>query len=325
MAKIPTQQLFDEFFASMNKGETYLRKIRPKADRPEVYAYEKKIGKQLVDMNVDELFDMLRTFNEDGFSISYSSYDSLAVLFRQVFEYYIDHYELIRNPWNNKRMRGMAAYEEIAAGKETISWNDVEAAITEIYKTNETDRAKYIECILRLFYNGFERAEEIVMLKESMIDFKAHTARLSGRVVQLDEQCFNLLVEIHNMSVMKGWRGDYVMASWNDSYFKFPIRPKEESEFDSRPFAEVCNLINRTIAERIRKGLHFDINYRMLYFLGFYDFMIKTYGKERTNRILTSSRVREDVTDLENAARMYGITKLTSSQIKRSMRPFICE
>lgn len=57
MAKIPTKQLFDEFFASKGKDETYLRKIRAKADRPEVYAYEEKIGKQLVDMDVDELFE----------------------------------------------------------------------------------------------------------------------------------------------------------------------------------------------------------------------------------------------------------------------------
>lgn len=222
-------------------------------------------------------------------------------------------------------MRGMAAYEEIASGKSTVTWANVEEAISEIYKTHETDRAKYIECILRLYYNGFERAEEIVMLKESMIDFKTGVARLSGRVVHMDQQCFSLLVEIHNMTVMKGWRGDYVMASWQNSYFKFPIRPREEAGFNNRPFNEVCNLINRTIAERIRKGLHFDINYRMLYFLGFYDYLVKTYGKERANQILTSSRVREDIVDLENAARVYGITKLTSSQIKRSMRPFICE
>ena len=325
MAKIPTRQLFDVFFTSMGKNETYLRKIRAKADRPEVYAYEEKIGKQLVDMDVDELFDMLRTFNEDGFSISYSSYDSLAVLFRQVFEYYIDNYELIRNPWNNKRMRGSAAYEELAQGKEAITWRSVEDAIAEIYKTHEADRAKYIECILRLYYNGFERAEEIVTLQESMIDFKTGAARLTGHSVQLDQRCFSLLVEIHNMKTMTGWRGDYVMASWQNSFFKFPIRPREESGFDSRPLNEICNLINRTIAERIRKGLHFDINYRMLYFLGFYDSLVKTLGKERTNQILVSSRVREDVAALEKAARMYGITKLSSSQLKKNLKPFVCE
>lgn len=325
MAMIPTKQLFDEFFAAKDKDESYLKKVRPKADRPEVYTYEERIGKQLVDMNVDELFDMLRTFNADGFSVSYNSYDTLAVLYRQLFEYYIDNYELIRNPWNNKRMRGSEALQELAKGKEPITWQNVEDAITEIYRTHEADRAKYVECILRLFYNGFQRAEEIVQLKENMIDFRAGTVRLIGRVVQLDQQCYNLLVEIHNMSKMKGWRGDYLMTSWHDSYFRFPIRPKEEASFNDRPLENICNYINRVISERIRQGLNFDIGYRELFFLGFYDHLVKTYGMEETNRIVLSLRVRKDVAELERAARMYGITKLTSSQIKKSLRPFVSE
>ena len=325
MAMIPTKQLFDEFFASKDKEASYLRKVRPQVDRPEVYEYEKQIGKQLVDMNSDELFEMLRSFNKDGFTIGYASYDSMAVMYRQLFEYYIDNYELIRNPWNTKNMRGIAAYERLADGKEAITWESVQKVIDELYETNEEDRAKYIELILRLYYCGFERADEIVLMKENMIDFKNGIVRLSGRAVQLDQKCLGLLIEIHNMDYMKGWRGDFLMASWNDGYFKFPIRPKEESGFNDRPLGEVSCLINRMISSRIRKGLHFDINYRMLYFLGFYDFMVKTYGKEKTNRILRSYRVREDVVELDNAARMYGITNLGSAQIKRHLKPFICD
>lgn len=323
MALIPTKQLFDEMFAETD--QEYVRKTRTQADRPEVYAYEKKIGKQLVDMNVDELFDMIGTFNEDGFSISYSSYDSIAVIYRKAFQYYIDHYEVIRNPWADKRMKGAAAHERIAQNKAPFTWEYVEHAIEELYRINEPDRARYVECIMRLYYNGFERAEEIVLMKENMVDLNTQTVRLSGRTVQLDPKCFSLLVEIHNMDVMKGWRGDYVMASWHGSYFKFSIRPSEEATFNDRPLSQICNLINRTISERIRKGVGVDINYRLLYLLGFYNFLVKTYGKETTNRILTSVRVKEDLDKLAVGARLYGITSMTQSQIKKAMRPFITD
>ena len=321
MAMIPTKQLFDEFFDGIDKE--YIKRIRKQCDRPEVYEYEKKIGKQLVDMNIDELFDMINSFNENGFSISYSSYDTIAVYYRKVFEYYIDHYELIRNPWHDKRMRGTQAYERLVQGKEPITWEMVDNAIQEVYKTNELERAKYVECIVRLFYDGFEKSEEIVKLKEDMIDFDNKQARLSGRIVQFDDKCFDLLNELHGMEMMKGWRGDYYMASWHDSYFKFPIRPTEKVNFDKRPLVEIGNLINRAISERIRKGLDTDINYRLLYFLGFYDYLVKKCGREEANKILTSVRVKEDINKLSGLAKLYGIDNIDVPRLKKYMRPYI--
>ena len=94
MAEYTTKQLFDMFFAQKDENTAY--KTRPQIDRPEVYAYEKKIGKQLVDMDVDELFEMILTFNGDrraantSYSISYSSYDQIASLYRTFFNFYID-------------------------------------------------------------------------------------------------------------------------------------------------------------------------------------------------------------------------------------------
>lgn len=321
MAMIPTKQLFDEYFFSV--GKEYVGRIRKQCDRPEVYEYEKKIGKQLVEMNVDELFEMINSFNEEGFSVSYSSYDVIAVYYRKIFDYYIEHYELIKNPWHDMRMRGMRAYERLVKDKNPITWEMVDNTIKEVYKTNELERAKYIECIVRLYYDGFEKSEEIVKLKESMIDFEKKQANLSGRLIQFDDKCFDLLNELHNMETMKGWRGDYYMASWHDSYFKFPIRPTERVNFDNRSLVEVGNLINRTIHERIRKGLGIDINYRMLYFLGFYDFLVKKCGRDEANRILTSVRVREDVNKLSALSKLYGITNIDVPRLKKYMRPYV--
>lgn len=78
-AKISTKELFDMFFNEKDKENA--KKTRPQIDRPEVYEYEKKIGKQLIEMDVDELFEMISSFNGNrkyttntvNFSVSYSS------------------------------------------------------------------------------------------------------------------------------------------------------------------------------------------------------------------------------------------------------------
>ena len=59
MDKISTKALMDEFFKDKYPSEDTRKKIQPQIDRHEVYAYEQKIGKQLVEMNVDELFEMM--------------------------------------------------------------------------------------------------------------------------------------------------------------------------------------------------------------------------------------------------------------------------
>ena len=62
MSLIKTKELFDEFFTNYHSEAA--KTNRTMVDRPEVYAYEEKIGKQLVDMSVDELLEMLRTFHD---------------------------------------------------------------------------------------------------------------------------------------------------------------------------------------------------------------------------------------------------------------------
>ena len=57
---VPTKEVMDAFYRA-TKGET-VKRTRSQIDREEVYEYEKKIGKQLFEMDCDELFEMMRTF-----------------------------------------------------------------------------------------------------------------------------------------------------------------------------------------------------------------------------------------------------------------------
>ena len=122
MAKISTKELFDLYYESV-KG-TSAEKTRPQIDKPELYAYEMKIGKELLDMEVDDLFGLIielrnkRRGKEINFMISHSSYDQISTLLRALFNYYIDNVEPIRNPMNDKRMKGKEATKRLAQGRE---------------------------------------------------------------------------------------------------------------------------------------------------------------------------------------------------------------
>jgi len=48
MAMISTRQLFEEFFAEQ-QDESYVKRTRGQVYRPEVFAYEEKIGKHVAE------------------------------------------------------------------------------------------------------------------------------------------------------------------------------------------------------------------------------------------------------------------------------------
>ena len=322
-----TQELFREFFK--DKDPEIVKKTSMQIDRPEVYAYEMKIGKQLIEMNVDELFEMILSFNDNrkgegsGYSITYNSYFQIASMYRSLFNFYIDNYEVIRNPFNDKRMRGTEAAERLAQGKESYTWEKVEEIIQTIHNEYEDNKAKYIECIILLYYNGFAKAEEIVNLTEDMIDFKSKSVRLPGRTIQLSDRCFELLTFVHSLTSLEGWRGDYSVVAWQDKYFKYIIRPKEEAAFNDRPVEEIANLINRRILTDVKKKFGVEINYRMLYLLGFYDYMVKQKGESRTKELILAVRSPAETEDLIKLARDYGVVAENVTHLKRILRPFI--
>lgn len=329
MAEITTKQLFDMFFSE--KDPEITRKTRAQIDRPEVYEYEKKIGKQLIDMNVDELFEMILSFNANrclnnvNYSIGYSSFNQIASQYRTLFNFYIDNVKVIKNPFNDKRMKGTAATIRLAQNKEPFTKKMLDDIIVRIHEDNEEDRAEYIECILLLFYCGFSSASEIVALKESMIDFRNSTVRLPGRTIQLSERCFTLLQKINHLGYMSGKTSTYEMVSYHGSYFKFCVRTKGVNSFQDRSEAEISNLINREISKRIRVQYGIDISYRLLYLLGFVDFIKTQYGEKRCTELIVAVRDKEATKDLVNIARRYGIVVENVTVLKKQLRPFIKE
>lgn len=327
MGKIKTEELLNRFYESMSG--TSIEKMRNQIDKPELYEYEKKIGKELIDMNVDDIFGLIEEYSSKrknktiSFMISHSSFDQISTQLRAIFNYYTDTIEPVRNPFNDKRLKGQAAIERLARGKEPFRWSIVEKIIDKLHQDFDEDKADYLELILLLFYDGFAKAGEIVNFTEKDIDHRSRKVILPGRNVYLSERSYKLLVKFNKQSTIAGWRGDYVLCSWHDSYFKFIVRPSKVEELNERDITLMNDIINRYISKDINDRYDTKINYRMLYFLGFYDYIVKKHGQEKTNKIMTSYRDSEDVAELMSLAREYGVKADNISHLKRCLRPFI--
>lgn len=330
MAVKTTKELFEEFFKT--KDPDVAHKTRAQVDRPEVYAYEKKIGKQLLDMNEEELFEMISSFNNrrssvsDGLKVGSGSFKKYVSNLRVIFQFYIDNCdssEVIRNPFHSKKFKDICSDALLADNKNRFTYKKLEEIIEELHGIYDEDRADYYELIIRLFYDGFSKSQEIVDLKESQINFRKMEVCLPGRIVKLSNRCFELLTKVHDMEKMESQRGDYCMMGWCGGYFKFIIRPSEAHKFDDKDISDVGRKINVTLFTRVSKEVGVDVGYRKLYLLGFYDTLVKRYGEEHTREIITSNGNTKHINELVSVMYDYGMTLGNTTYLKRSLVQFI--
>lgn len=326
MGKISTKQLISRYFKSIEG--TPAEKQRAIIDKTELYDYEEKIGKELIDMDVDDLFGLINELNnkKNGkdipFMTAHYSFDHLTVLLRAIFNFYIDTVEPIKNPLYDKRMKGKEATKRLAQGKETLRFDYVQSIINKVHNDTTEDRADYIELIMLLYYSGFENAEEIATFKGSAINHRNRTVAMTGRTVQLTDRCYELLQKFEGIDELVEWR-TYYLTTYRGGYFKFIVQEKQLDGFDDRDIRSICNMINRQISVYVNQPYNTKINFSILYWLGFYDSIVKKYGEEETNRMLLSFRNSDDVTKLMNCARDYGVKVDNISHLKRFLRPFV--
>ena len=326
MAKKDTASLLDEYFTT--RPETTAKKIRWQIDRPELYAYEKEIGKPLVDMESQEIAEMIKTFSNKSFSnkvykMSYRTYDTLLSILRDFFNWYIDNYEVIKNPCNDKKIKGRNVVALFADDVKIFDKDAMEEAIERIRNDQIEEYADYQEAIIRMFYEGFPEAIDIVNLKEDDINHEKKTAIVKGREIQLSDRLYELLVKINHMDEYPAHRGSYLLLSYRGSYFKFPTRAKFEKEFNDRPPEYWAGHISRLFNRDIKNKLDININARTLYLRGFYDFMVDTVGKEETDRLIMSIRNSDDSRKIMSLAEEYGVVEQNVTTLKKVLMPFV--
>lgn len=297
MAIISTEKLLDEYFSQQEYGG----RIRGMIDRPELYQYEIEIGKQLVEMNTDELFELILRFNsrrsKQNFALRYTTYSTIATHMRNIFDYYTEHYEPIVNPWRKKEMKMANVIERLSSINAKVSWQQFEDVFPKFYKDYTQENAEYLECLVRLYYEGFKNADEVVMLAEDMINFRTKEIRLNGRIVHLSDKTFGLLVKIHNTTSLYGNKNvAYQLEPLGKSYFRFICRPVNATKYrneDGITLKDVSTRLNSKLSKEVRTAYGVDATSRVLYYLGIFDKFVDRYGMEKVKEMVYSNNNKE--------------------------------
>ena len=319
-----TQKLLYEYLET--RPEKTAKKIRGQVDKEELYAYERQINKPLVDMDAMEIADMLKAImggSSRKMNYSYRTYASLLSFFRGYFDWYIENFEVIKNPCNDKRIKGSNAEEILGESTEIFTKKHFSDVINKIRESQFEEYADYLEAIIRMFYEGFPESIDIVNLKKDDINHDKKTAVVRGREVQLSDRLYELLKRINSMEEIPAYRGSYKMISYRGSYMKFPTREKNKDQFSERPPANMGMNISRVINRDINSKLDININGRLLYLRGLYDFIVKKYGQDETNRLIMFGKNPGDAKKLMDVSEEYGIIEKNVTTLKMLLKQFI--
>lgn len=321
-----TKTLLDEYFKT--RPESTVKKIRGQIDRPELYEYEKKIGKTIVEMTPEEIAQMIRgfknkSFSKNKFKFSYRTYDALLSILRDFFNWYIDTYEVIKNPCNDKKIKGMNVLSLFSDSNDIFTKESVKDIINKIRSSQVEEYANYLEAIIRMFYEGFAEAIDIVNLKEDEVNNERKTVLLNHREIKLSDRLYDLLNKINHMDSLPANRGDYLLLSYRNSFFKFPTRERFKNDFNDRPPEYWGAYINRILNREIKNKLEINVNARTLYLCGFYDFMVSKVGQDEADELIIAKRDSEKAKALMTLAKEYGVVEQNVTILKKIMLPFV--
>ena len=317
-----TKEVLDAYFKS--RVQSIDERARRAIDRPEVYEYESKLGKQIFEMNATELFEMLLTFKSHNGRvaknrISATTAYSTTRLFKMVFQFYSDNYKLIRNPFLDDTFKGSNFTKAFNDSGEKYSKADLDALIEKIHNEYLEKRAIWLECMLLMFYNGIATMGELIQIKTSDLSVEEQTVSVGNRIVRLSDRCFETLITVNKMEEMDTEHGRRLMTSWRDSVFKFPCFPKKVGMYDNSPISEITGKLNIHLSEMVRKKFNAEVNASKLFTLGFYDFLCEKYGKEHIDEVITSKWDRM----IEQEAQEYGFATTGMTFLKAKLLPFV--
>lgn len=327
MAKVETKQLFDEF-ATQKAANTSIAKrlILNAIDRPEVYEWEKKLNKQLIDMNEDELFDMILSFRKrtsGGVEVRLSPnyMRNVIMWYRDLWNYYSKEYEAVINPFNYDKLTMVNITKNLVKDTSPITKETIDKIIKGIRMQNDNTTADYLECLVLLFYCGVRDGKEIVSLKEDMIDFRKREIYFDDRTVKLSARCMILLQRVHEMDSINSENGYFVFIAeaYNGGYFKFFVHEIRKDAKNNWTPEHLSSNITKKIANSSKDALGHPVTARQIYYAGFYNYLCEKFGKDLTNNIIRSNRDGEKNRLLLDTAAEYGVTDKNPVSLKRSL------
>ena len=314
-----TKELFGNYFEERNHKRN---NVKNSVDRPEVYEMEKKLGKPLIEFTPDECVEMLKSFG-GGKRFALNSYSAWVSIYRSIFNFYSDNVELIRNPFNDNRFKHVDLLaKELGFHENKLTMEDVNTAIEKINaESDNIERARYAECMMRLFLDGIRSFEELILIRPEQVNLDELTITMdNGIVIHLSERTAELLRFVEEMEFMPCGNRKMPMFTWRNHYIKYPCRI---TDIDDRDLIDVCRIVSRVFTNDIRKVTEMNITYQTLYHLGLYENLKNKFGEEMLSQMLTSDGKRgKIIDDFHSALIEYGVSKKSVYSIKRVLSQY---
>lgn len=297
-------------------------------DCPELYEYEEHLGKRVFDMTSEELTHMISSVYTK-YETHYSVGIVISVL-RGLFNFYINNFEVIVNPFLGREWKGKSAINRILSSRPDyrITKENFETMISCVRFYLENSPQKYLyndyyECMLRLAYDGLICGAEYLEFREEDVDFENNTIQLQTRKIHISDRTADLLVKVHESDFRSEKFVSSNLRSYHGSYFKFICRNGYEKKFDeSKPSAVVRAMTTKLNGVKDDSSSPYKYNYRELCTLGFYEYLKDKYGEMAVREMVLSERNMDYTRILAEEAEKYEIP-LSQFTIKAELLRYI--
>lgn len=286
-----TREILELYFQS--KSPEFVKKLRNTIEKDKIlYEYEDNLGKELKDMDTNELIGLLKLYK-------LRSPESYVSQLRTAYIHYDQTVESIRNPFKEIKMPTGEFLKQITYRKNSMNYDIFEDVINYIRNNQPENVADLFELTLQLAYCGICTIEELLSIKEEMIDFEDKTIQLPDRLIRLSDTAFKLLVKNHNVSSGKVYneepydRQPYMLMHWRNSYISWKVSKRTAGIFDDKSFKEVVDIIRHYLTRNVLPQLDIDFSYKTIAYLGFYNHLIAKYGKDMANNIILAKRFED--------------------------------
>lgn len=311
-----TKDYLNAYFDTLSPTTT--KRIRKQIDRQELYEQERESGRRIGEWQPEDVLGFLGKCADGNLRVRTLEY--MYHLLGRFFDWYIDNVEIVKNPCRSQDVKSeIKKLVKSEDARKVPSLEEIENVYKAIRANHDIDHANYVECFLRLAYDGFMEVREIVELRESDIDFAAQAVTVRGTKHYLSDRTFALLMIIHNTESYDGYNAKYYMVSYKDGYFKFPTKERYLAQSGERDEKFYMNYLSRIFNRDIRSEFGYAVNFRDIFLRGFYERMRSTYGKEKLDNMIKALNDPISNAELMRQALDYGMSVSVVTYLKREL------
>ena len=138
----------------------------------------------------------------------------------------------------------------------------------------------------------------------------------------MTERCYELYKEFWNIDSFISGNHRCFLYAFPDKGFRFLVRDYEMDTFTQRDEARFRNMIYAQITKNMKDENLNGVNYKTIFTLGLYDYMVRKYGKDRTNQIILCENDEKAITQLNDILIEYGLDPSQIYSCKKSLVMF---